>query len=82
MDAFVVVEDVAKMPGGVVKGRYMQVRGGAVSLRLGPAPLWSAKLGQKALTGKVDILSCLTNRRILFAVLGRGETTCRGGNRD
>ena len=39
-----------------------------------------AKLGQKALAGKVDILSCLTNRRILFAVLGQRFLPCNDGN--
>ena len=40
------------------------------------------KLGQKALTGKVDILSCLTNRRILFAVLGQRFLGCSDGNQN
>ena len=29
-----------------------------------------------------NYMSCLTNRRILFAVLGRGETTCSDGNQN
>ena len=53
---------------------------GAVTTSSAAAQLWSAKLGQKALTGKVDISGGLTNRRILFAVLGRGGTTCSDGN--